>query len=138
MNNTSVKAEVNNPQSNAKVHANEKQGFDMPLFAMAASGEIADILRESYTTNAKGAADYGAKIIEISSVNTSSAFDFLTHLMGTKSLSEIIQLSATQSRKNFEVTSAQNKELWELAQKVATEAAEPIKKSVTRVLQKAS
>jgi phasin len=136
--NSSVKAEVNNPQSNAKVHANEKQGFDMPLFAMGASGEIADIIRETYTTNAKGAADYGAKIIEISSVNASSAFDFLTHLMGTKSLSEIIQLSATQSRKNFEVTSAQNKELWELAQKVATETAEPIKKSFTRVLQKAS
>ena len=58
--------------------------------------------------------------------------------MGMKSLSEIIQLSATQSRKNFEVTSAQNKELWELAQKVATETAEPIKKSFTKVLQKAS
>jgi phasin len=136
--NANVKAEVNSPQSNAKVRANEKQGFDMPLFAMAASGEIADILRETYTTNAKGAADYGAKIIEISSVNTNSAFDFLTHLIGTKSLSEIIQLSATQSRKNFEVTSAQNKELWELAQKVASETAEPIKKSFTRVLQKAS
>ncbi len=37
----------------------------------------------------------------------------------------------------LEVTSAQNKELWELAQKVATETAEPIKKSFTRVLQKA-
>jgi phasin len=156
-----VKVEVNNPKPNAKVQANEKQGFDMPLFAMpgmfggiaeqsvvrakencekmkAASGEIADILREAYSTNAKAAADYGAKVIEISSVNTNSAFDFLTHLMGTKSLSEIIQLSATQSRKNVEVVSAQNRELWELAQKVATETAEPIKKSFSRVLQKAS
>jgi hypothetical protein len=51
---------------------------------------------------------------------------------------EIMQLSATQSRKNFEVTSAQNKELWGLAQRLATETAEPIKKSFTRVLQKAS
>ena len=97
-----------------------------------------DILREAYSTNAKGAADYGVKVIEISGVNTNSAFDFLTHLMGMKSLSEIIQLSATQSRKNFEVTSAQNRQLWELAQKVATETAEPIKKSFTKVLQKAS
>jgi phasin len=155
-----MKAEVNNPPPNAKIDANEKRGFDMPLFAVpgfggiaeqgavraketcekmkAASGEIADILRETYSTNAKGAADYGAKVIEISSTNTSSGFDFLTHLMGTKSLSEIMQLSATQSRKNFEVTSAQNKELWELAQKVATETAEPIKKGFSRVLQKAS
>jgi phasin len=104
----------------------------------AASGEIVDILRETYSTNAKGAADYGAKVIEISSVNATSAFDFLTHLMGTRSLSEIVQLSATHGRKNFETTSAQSKELWELARKVATETAEPIKKSLTRVLQKAS
>ena len=161
MNDANVKVEVNANAPNAKVHANEKQGFDMPLFAMpgifrgiaeqsvvrvrencekmkAASGEIADILRETYSTNANGAADYGAKVIEISSANTNSAFDFLTSLMNTKSLSEIIQLSATQSRKNFEVTSAQNRELWELAQKVATETADPIKTGFTRVLQKAS
>ncbi len=150
--NTNVEVKTNPP--------NPKLGFEMSLFAMpgifngiaeqsvvrakescekmkATSGEIADILREAYSTNAKAAADYGAKVIQISGANTTSAFDFLTHLMGTKSLAEIIQLSATQSRKSFEVTSAQNKELWELAQKVATETAEPIKKSFTRVLQKA-
>jgi phasin len=104
----------------------------------AASGEIADILRETYSTNAKGAADYGAKVIEISGVNTNSAFDFFTNLMETKSLSEIMKLSATQSRKNVEVASAQNRELWELAQTVAAETAAPIKESFTRALQKAS
>jgi len=161
VNDANMKVEVNTNTPNAKIEANEKRGFNVPLFAMpgifrgiaeqgvvrardnyekikAASAEIADILRETYSTNAKGAADYGVKVIEISGVNTNSAFDFLTHLMGMKSLSEIIQLSATQSRKNFEVTSAQNRELWELAQKVAIETAEPIKKSFTRVLQKAS
>jgi phasin len=155
------KAEVNNAPPSAKVKANEKLGFDMPLFGMsgmfrgiteqsmvrvrencekmkAASGEIADILRETYSTNAKGAADYGAKVIEISGVNTNSAFDFFTNLMETKSLSEIMKLSATQSRKNIEVVSAQNRELSELARRLAAETAEPIKKSFTRALQKAS
>jgi phasin len=153
-----MKIEVNANPLNGKVQ-NEKLGFDLPLFAMpgifggiaeqtvvraregcekmqAASGEIADIFRETCSTNAKGAADYGAKVVEISGVNTNSAFDFLTTLMGTKSLSEIMKLSATQSRKNLEVASAQNRELWDLAQKVATETAEPIKKSFTRTLQK--
>jgi phasin len=154
---------VNDANTNVEVKAdpsNPKPGFQLPLFPAgifggiaeknaerakehyekmkAASGEIADILRETYSTNAKGTVDYGAKVIEISSVNATSAFDFLTHLMGTRSLSEIVQLSATQSRKNFETTSAQSKQLWELARKVATETAEPIKKSLTRVLQKAS
>ena len=160
-----MNVEANNP-TNTNVETDGKRAFEMPLFQLpkmampgvfleiaeqgavrlkencekmkAASGEMADAPRETCSTNAKASADYGAKVIEISSVNTNSAFDFLTHLMDTKSLSEIIQLSATQSRKNFEVTSAQNRELWELAQKVATETAEPIKKSFTRVLQKAS
>ncbi len=153
MNDANTKVEVNTNPLNSKL------AFDMPLFAMpgifggiaeqgvvrvkescekmkAASGEIADILGEAYSTNTKGAADYGAKVIEISGVNTASAFDFFTNLMGTKSLSEIMQLSATQSRKNFEVASAQNKELWELVQKVAVETAEPIKKRFTGALQK--
>jgi hypothetical protein len=55
--------------------------------------------------------------------------------MGTKSLSEIMTLSAVQARKSFDVASAQNKELWDLTQKAAIETAEPIKKSVARVLQ---
>ncbi len=144
-----MKVEVNTDTPNAKVVADEKRGFDMPLFTVPASfREIAEqgvvqardnceILRETCSTNARGVADYGAKVIEISGVNTSAAIDFLTDLMATKSLSDIIQLSATQSRKNFEAASAQNKELLELAQKVATAAAEPIKQSF-RVLQKAS
>jgi phasin len=159
-----MKVEVNTNPPNANGQANEKRGFDMPLFELpkmampgvfrgiaeqsvvrvrencekmkAASGEMADVLRETYSTNAKGAADYGVKVIEISSVNTNSVFDFLTNLMNTKSLSEIVKLSAAQSRENFNVASAQNKDLWDLVQKVATETAEPIKKSVTRALQK--
>jgi phasin len=161
VNDVNTKVEMNGNAPNPKPGASEKRGSEVPIFAVpgifggiaeqsvararenfekmkAASGEIAEILREAYSTNAKGAADYGAKVIEISNANTSSAFDFLTHLAGTKSLSEIIQLSASHSRRNFETTSAQNKELWELARKVATEAADPIKKSFARVLQKAS
>jgi phasin len=156
-----MKVEVNTNTPNANAQA--KRGFDMPLFEFprmaipgvfrgiadhnvvrvkencekmkAASGELADVLRETYSTNAKGAADYGVKLIEISSVNTTSAFDFLTNLISTKSLSEIMTLSAAQAHKNFDVASAQNKELWDLARKAAIETAEPIKKSVARVLQ---
>ena len=158
-----MNVEANNP-TNTNVETDGKRAFEMPLFQLpkmampgvfleiaeqgavrlkencekmkAASGEMADTLRETYSTNAKASADYGVKVIEISSVNTNSAFDFLSILIGTKSVSEIIKLSAGQARKNFDVASAQNMELWGLAQKVATETAEPVKKSVTRVLQK--
>ena len=103
-----------------------------------ASGAINDALLQAYSANAKGAADYAAKVIEFSGANTSSAFDFLTHLLGMKSPSEILQLSTAQGRKNFEATAAQSRELWELTRKVASETADPIKKSFASVLQKAA
>jgi len=103
-----------------------------------ASGAINDALLQACSANAKGAADYAAKVIEFSSANTSSAFDFLTHLLGMKSPSEILQLSAAQGSKNFAATAAQSRELWELTRKVASETADPIKKSFASVLQKAA
>ena len=147
--------------SNARTGADEKRDLDLPFFAMpgffngfaeqgaerakegcdrmkAASGEIADILREACLTNATGVADYGAKVIEISNANANSALDFLARLADTRSVSDIMNLSSTHGRKALEVASAQNRELWELAQKVTTATAEPLKKSFSRVLQKAS
>ena len=147
--------------TNSKAGSDVKRGLGLPFFTApgilngiteqslarakencekmkAASGAITDVLSEAYSTNAKGIADYTAKVVEFSGANTTSAFDFLSHLMGTKSASEILQVSATHSRKNFEATTAQNRELWELARKIATETAEPIKKSFATVLQKAS
>lgn len=157
VNDAEVKIEGNTSPPNSNIRSDEQQGFDMPLFELpklfrgiaehsaarakencenmkAASGQITGILREACSANAKSAADYGVKFIEISGVNTNSAFEFLSNLMGTKSLSEIMNLSATQNRKNFEVASAQNKELWHLVQKVATETAEPLKNGFTRAL----
>ena len=55
-----------------------------------------------------------------------------------KSPSEFIALSTAQMRKQFDMASAQNKELFALAQQVATEAAEPIKTSVSKAFNKAT
>ena len=99
----------------------------------AATEEATDLLETSYTTASKGAADYGLKLIEISRANTNAAFDFASELMTVKSMSEMIELSTAHVRKQFDAASAQTKELTALAQKVATEAAEPLKDGVTKV-----
>jgi hypothetical protein len=54
--------------------------------------------------------------------------------LGSKSVTDVFTLSAVQARKAFDTTSAQNKDLWELAQKLATETGEPIRKHVVKVL----
>ncbi|MET4275878.1 MULTISPECIES: phasin family protein [unclassified Bradyrhizobium] len=102
----------------------------------ATSEEISDILREACSMNARGAVDYGAKVIEISKDNTSATLEFLSRLAETRSLLDIVHLSTARSREAFEVVSAQNRELWDLAQKVAIETTEPIKTSFNRVLHK--
>jgi hypothetical protein len=59
-------------------------------------------------------------------------------LSGAKSLSEFVELSTAQARKQFDIVSAQNKELWTLAQKVATEAAKPIETGMSKAFNNAA
>jgi phasin len=103
-----------------------------------ASEGMTEALRESYSNSARSVTDYGLKVIEISSANTASAIDFFAHLLGSKSVTDVVTLSAAQARKGFDAASAQNKELWELTQKLARETGEPVRKRVAKVLQQAS
>ena len=98
---------------------------------------MTEALRETYSSNARSTTDYGLKVLEISNDNAASAIDFFVHLLGSKSVTDVFTLSAAQARKVFDTTSAQNKDLWELAQKLATETAEPMRKHVTKVLHRA-
>ena len=102
----------------------------------AAAEEATDVLETTYSTAAKGASDYGLKVIEAARVNTNAAFDFAGELMAAKTLSEIVELSSTHARKHFEALTQQTKELSALAQKVATDTAEPIKSGVTKAFAK--
>ena len=106
--------------------------------AKVASEEAVDLLESIYATVAKGATDYNLKVIDIARTNTRAAFDYAHELLGVKSPSEFIELSTAHMRKQFDIVSAQNKELCALAQEVATEAAEPIKTGVSKALNKAT
>ena len=102
----------------------------------AAAEEATDVLETTYSTATKGASDYGLKVIEAARVNTNAAFDFASEMMAAKTLSEMVELSSTHARKQFEALTQQSKELRALAQKVATESAEPIKSGVSKALSK--
>lgn len=104
----------------------------------AAAEEATDVLEDTYANAAKGAADYGLKVIEATRTNTNAAFDFYTELMTVKSYSEMVELTTAHVRKQVEAMTAQTKDLTALAQKMATETAEPIKGSVTKAFSKVS
>ena len=111
-----------------------REGFEK---IRAASDEMTEALRETYSSNARSTTDYGLKVLEISNANAASALDFFIHLFGSKSPSDVLALSAAQTRKAFDTASDQNRELWALAQKLATETGEPIRKHFTKVLHQA-
>src|SRR5579863_8701561 len=102
----------------------------------AAAEEATDVLETTYSTASKGASEYGLKVIEATRTNTNAAFDFFGELITAKTLSEVIELSSTHTRKQFETLTEQSKELGALAQKVATETAEPIKSGMNKAFSK--
>ena len=102
----------------------------------AAAEEGTEMLETCYSTASKGATEYGHKVIEIARANTNSVFDFMESLFGVKSASEMVELSTAHARSQFETLSGQSKELAALAQKVATDTAEPIKAGVDKVMKK--
>jgi phasin len=102
----------------------------------AVAEEATDVLETTYSTAAKGASDYGLKMIEATRMNTNAAFDFFGELITAKTPSEVIELSSAHARKQFEALTQQSKELGALAQKVATDTAEPIKSGMNKAFSK--
>jgi hypothetical protein len=119
---------------NEQVLARTQEGLEK---IRAASDEMTEALRETWSINAKSATDYGMKVFELSNANAASALDFLVHLCASKSATDVVTLSAAQTRKAFDAASDQNRELWTLAQKLATETGEPVRKHFSKVLHQA-
>jgi phasin len=112
-----------------------KENYDK----MKSSAEDAtDVLEETYSTASKGCSGYGLKVIETARVNSNAAFDLFGEMLTAKSYAEMVELSTAYMRKQFEVLTAQAKELAEEAQKVASDTAEPIKESFTSAFGKAA
>ena len=86
----------------------------------------------------RAASGYGLKLIETARANSNAAYDLFGEMLGAKSYAEVVELSTTYMREQFETMTAQTKELAEHAKKVATETAEPIKESFTSAFNKAA
>src|SRR3954453_23471558 len=102
----------------------------------SAAEEATDVLEGTYATATKGASDYGLRVIEAVRTNTNATFDFYAEFVKVRSYSELVELSTSHARKQFEAVTAQTKDLAALAQKVMTETAEPVKDSMTKAFKK--
>jgi phasin len=115
--------------------AQAKTGYEK---MKSAAEETTMVLEDTYAKASKGTTEYNLKLIEAARINTNAAFDFATELFNAKSLSDVVELSTAHMRKQVEAMTAQTKELTSLAQKVASETAEPIKEGVGKVFKQAA
>jgi phasin len=115
--------------------AQAKEAYDK---MKSAAEESTAMLEDTYATATKGVTAYNLKLLECARANMNAAFDFATEFMAAKSMSEAVELSSAHARKQFEAMTEQGKELTSLAQKTATETAEPIKAGVTSAFSKAA
>jgi phasin len=93
----------------------------------AAAEDATSALEGTFSTAAKGAADYNRKVLEVARENANATFDYARELLGAKSISDVTELSTTHARKQFETLSRQTKDLMSLAQKLAADTTAPIK-----------
>ena len=91
-----------------------------------------------FTTVSKGSSEYSAKVLEFFKANATTQLEFAQSLFSVKSPTEAMELWTSHTRKQFETLTAQAKELAELGQKVAAEAAEPIKASAAKLYKPAA
>jgi phasin len=86
----------------------------------------------------RGTTEYRVKLMEIARANANSTFDLAREAFEAKSLPELFELTLAHQRKQFELASAQLKELSALTQKVVSETTEPIRSNMAEPFKMAS
>jgi phasin len=104
----------------------------------AAAEQSAHAVERSYSTTVENMRGYNLKMIDMAQANSEGAFQFARQLATAKSPSDLVELWTSHARKQYEMLSEQLGELTALGQKMVSESAGPIARSVGQVFNKAS
>jgi len=88
--------------------------------------ETADRVQESSTRATEGFRDYQLKVLSAAQANINAMFEYVHDVIQAQSVSEVMELSATHSRRQLEAVAQQSRELASAAQKLATDTARPL------------
>src|SRR5262249_17902270 len=88
--------------------------------------EAAGRAQESYSSAAEGFREYQLKLISVAQANANAIFEYAQDVLQAQSITELIELSGSHSRRQFEMMAEQTRELVSSAQKMATDAARPL------------
>jgi len=118
-----------------KVVAQAKDGYAK---LKTAAEEATGLVEDTYATASAGVKDFNLKALEASRTNVNASFDHVRDLMGAKTLAEVIELQSGFLRKQFEALQVQSKDLASIAQKTATDTAEPVKAKIEKAFKSAA
>ncbi len=106
--------------------------------AGATTSEAANALQSCWSNAFKGMQEYNGKLAEFAQANTKAQLEFMQKLAGLRSPTEFFELSAQHTQQQLERLTEQGKLLAALGQRVALEAAEPIKSGLAKAQEKAA
>ncbi len=97
-----------------------------------------EAFEEAFNCANRGSVEYRAKVMEIARTNANAVFDATMEAMAAKSPTELVELSSSRARRQFELAAAQMQELAALTQKVVNETTAPIRTGMTEPFKLAS
>ncbi len=104
----------------------------------ATAEETSKAAREAYSTFASGAVEFHRQWIEMVRANTNATFDFVHQVLGVKSPSAFVELSAEHARKQAEAFAEQARHLTGIAQKLTTDMTGPMQSTMKNIFSKAA
>jgi phasin len=111
---------------------------DVCAKAKTVADDAANAVESSYTVARAGAIAINAKALEALRANVNANLDFFKSAFAVKNVADYVTLQSEFARKQIDALTGQTKEIGALAQKVATETAEPIKEQVAKSFKIAS
>ncbi len=86
----------------------------------------AGAIQASSSKAAEGFREYQLKVLSAIQANIDAIFEYAREAVQAQSVSEVVELSTTHSRRQLEMMGEQAKEIASAAQKLATESTRPL------------
>ena len=111
-----------------------KQAKDTYEKIRSAAEEATDVLEDQFESTRTGFVALNAKALDAAKASSDATFKFAKDVLAVKTFAEVIELQTAYARQQYDLVTAQAKEIQELVQKVSTEAAAPAKDAFTKFL----
>ncbi|MEM9205658.1 MAG: phasin [Pseudomonadota bacterium] len=100
----------------------------------AVAEDATDIAEDTFSNASKGVTEINLKTIDMVKDNANAAFEFTKSLFGVTTVAEMVELSTSYAREQYESQVSQLKEMGELVQKVSKDTAQPVTEGVQKTM----